>query len=270
MTPRLFLHVMSVEARSQMSYRVDFWLNAVVSFVAQLALVYFLWTAIFAESGKTKVGGYDFHEILFYYVAVILYGNIVRGPQLQGVVSTDIYEGGLNRYLVFPTSYFLFKYAQNLGRLLPAIIQLVLFGIAWVVLFDVPDSMSITPVTVLMGLVAVFLANLLFFVMSYPIQLVAFWADNVWSLAVALRFATNLLGGFLLPLSMFPLWAQDALTWLPFRFLYDFPVNATMGRVSAGEWAMGVALCLGWTAVLAAAGRLVWKRGDLQYSGIGI
>lgn len=270
MRPRLFLQVVSVEARSQMSYRVDFWMNAVVSFIAQIALMYFLWQAVFHESGATRIHGYDLPGILLYYVLVILYGNIVRGPQLQGVISTDIYEGGLNRYLVFPTSYFAFKYAQNLGRLLPAIVQLVLFGLVYAVVIHVPDGVAITPWTVLMGLTSVAFANLLFFVMSYPIQAVAFWADNVWSLAVAMRFLTSLLGGLMIPLRMFPEWSQGPLHWLPFRFLYDFPANVTLGHVSTASWLEGLVLCLGWTAVLGLLGRVVWRRGDLQYSGVGI
>ena len=56
MSLRLFWHVVSTEARTQMSYRVDFWLNAVVSFVAQIVLMYFLWQAMFSESGATRIG----------------------------------------------------------------------------------------------------------------------------------------------------------------------------------------------------------------------
>lgn len=270
MNPRLFLHVVSVEARTRMSYRVDFWINSVVGFLAHFILMYFLWDAVFRESGKAAIGGYDFPTLLLYFVLVILYAKLVRGSELQGQVSTDIYEGGLNRYLVFPTSYAVFKYAQNLGGLLPALLQLVLFGAWFPFLLDLPPDLGLSPATVLMGLVAVAAANLLYFVMLFPLQCVAFWADNVWSLSVALRFVSSVLGGFLLPISVFPDWAQRVLAWLPFRFLFDFPVRVTLGRVSVGEWVTGVGLTLGWAFVLSFAGRMVWRRGELQYSGIGI
>jgi len=269
-TPRLFLHVVSVEARTSMSYRVDFWVNAVVGFAAHFGLQYCVWDAVFRESGRAQIGGYDFATMLLYFVSVILFGKLVRGSELQGQVSTDIYEGGLNRYLVFPTSYFAFKYAQNLGGLLPALIQLALFGAWFPFLLDLPPDLGLSPATALMGLVAVAAANLLYFVMLFPLQCVAFWADNVWSLSVALRFLTGILGGFLLPLSVFPDWAQRGLAWLPFRYLFDFPVNVTLGRVPVGEWLLGIALTLAWALVIGLAGRVVWHRGELQYSGIGI
>ncbi len=270
MSPRLFLHIMSVEARTKMSYRVDFWINAVVGFLASFGLMVFVWSAVFRESGEVRIGGYDLPTMLFYFVAVILYGKLVRGPQLQGAVSSDIYEGGLNRYLVFPTSYFLFKYAQNLGSLLPALMQLFLFGIWFLFLLDLPPDVELSPLTVLMGLVSVAAANLLYFVLLFPLQCAAFWADNVWSLSVALRFVSGLLGGFLLPLSVFPEWSREILVWLPFRFLYDFPVNVSLGKIGVLEWLAGLGLTLAWAAVIGLVGRAVWKRGELQYSGIGI
>jgi len=269
-SPRLFLHIMSLEARTSMSYRVDFWISAVVGFLAHFGLMYFLWGAMFAESGETRIGGYDFPTMLFYFVAVILYGKLVRGPDMSGGVSDDIYEGGLNRYLVFPTSYFLFKYAQNLGALLPALMQLALFGVWFLFVLDLPPDVQLTPLTVAMGLVSVAVANLLYFVMLFPLRCVAFWADNVWSLVVALRFTSGILGGFLIPLSVFPEWSRAILAWLPFRFLFDFPVNVTLGKIPAGEWALGLGLALAWAGVMALIGRVVWRRGELQYSGIGI
>ena len=196
MSPRLFFQVASIEARSQMSYRVDFWINAVVGFVAHFALMYFLWSAMFTESGATRIGGYDFHGMLFYYVGVILFGKIVRGPELQGGVSTDIYEGGLNRYLVFPTNYFGFKVAQSLGQLGPAFVQLILLGVVFLLVLPMPDDVRLTPLTLAMGVTAALAGHLLYFVLGFPLQCVAFWADNVWSLSVALRCLSSRLGGF--------------------------------------------------------------------------
>ena len=55
--PRLLWRVTSLEARTHMSYRVDFWLNAVVGFVADFGVVYFLWMAVFRESGFAADAG---------------------------------------------------------------------------------------------------------------------------------------------------------------------------------------------------------------------
>src|SRR5690606_19127890 len=116
MNASLFRHVLSIEARKLMSYRVDFWVNVILGFCIQMVVTFFLWKAIFAESGEATIGGYSFHGMLYYYVLVILLGKLVRGSDFGAPgVSAEIYDGTLTRYLVYPTSYFPFKYAQHLG-----------------------------------------------------------------------------------------------------------------------------------------------------------
>ena len=270
MTWRLFLHVVSVEARQRMSYRVDFWLNAFIGFAAEFGVAWFLWTALFAESGRQVIGGYDFQTMVVYYVFVIAFAKLVRGADFEAAVSQDIYEGGLNRYLVFPAPYVGIKYAQHLGSLLPALIQTGLFVAVWLAVSGGRGGEAITPGGAVMAAASLVLASLLYYAMAFPLHAVAFWADNVWSLLVALRFATNLLGGLLFPLALFPESLRAANEWLPFRCLFALPVEALMGRISFLAWAQHMALGCGWLVVIAVAARSVWRRGNLQYSGIGM
>jgi ABC-2 type transport system permease protein len=195
---------------------------------------------------------------------------MVRGADHIADVSQDIYDGGLSRYLVYPTSYFRFKYAQHVGLMVPALVQVVLFVVFYVVLFTQPAEARVTPASVLMAAGSVALANVLFYVLHMPIQMVAFWADNVWSLVVMLRFAASLLGGAMLPLALFPAWSQRLLAWLPFRYLFDFPVNTLIGRVTPGEWLANVAVALLWVTLVSGATLVVWRRGVRSYTGVGI
>jgi ABC-2 type transport system permease protein len=270
MSPRLFLHVVSLEARNRMSYRAEFWLNALVGFFVELAVVYFLWQAMFDESGSDAIGGYTLTGMVTYYLAVILLGKLVRTQRFEGGVSADIYEGGLNRYLVFPAGYFPFKYAQHLGGLVPAVFQFSLFAALVVGVLDIPAHLRPTLASATMALTAVALANLLYYLLDYAIQLVAFWADNVWSLDVAKWFLASLLGGFMVPLSVFPEWVVPYLELLPFRFLFDFPARVLLGQIGPAEWAQGLGLALAWCGVFALIGKAVWRRGVRQYAGVGI
>ncbi len=270
MSPGLFLHVVSAQARTNLSYRVDFWINTLLGFLAEFGVQLFLAIALFAESGSSRIGGFTQADLVIYYVAVLLIAKIVRGPQFSGTISQDIYDGGLTRYLLFPSPYFRFKYAQHLGGLLPLCLQAILFGLtAWLVL-DPVDSFRITPLTILGCLVATFAANALYFVIKLPLDLVAFWQDNVWSLAVALRFVSSFLGGAMFPLALFPMWGQRAAEYLPFRLLFDWPVRTLMGDVTPLQFGRDFLLFCVWMLVFSVITRAVWKRGDLQYTGVGI
>src|SRR5204862_7635086 len=122
----------------------------------------------------------------------------------------------------------------------------------------------------LMAAGAVVVANVLYFVLIFPLQEVAFWADNVWTLNVMFRFASQMLGGFLLPLSLFPEWSRPALAALPFKYLYNFPAMTLIGRVSLAEWAAGMSIAIAWCFVIGGTSYVVWRRGTRQYTGVGI
>lgn len=279
MSPRLFLHVLSVSSRQQMSYRVDFWLHAVFAFAVELTIAYFLWQAIFSASGRETIGGYGFRGMLLYYVVVLLVGRLVRGRERDLSVAKEIYEGTLTRYLLYPASWAGFKYAEQLGTLLPGVVQVVALAGGLLVLApagyaevaaEVAAGAGFTPLSVFLAFVAVLGGNLLWFLLRLPIQLVAFWADNVWSLNVLLRFAAEILGGMMLPLVLFPEVMRELLHWLPFRFLFSFPTLTLLGEISPGEWIGGMGILLAWCGVLALVSRAVWKRGELVYTGVGI
>lgn len=266
----LFLRILSIETRKNMSYRADFWIDALASFVVEITVAYFLWQAIFAESGREIIGGFGFEGMVFYYVMVLLTGKIVRGDARKAEIARDIYEGTLTRYLVLPGSYVAFKYAERLGNLFPALVQVLGFGglAAW--LLDVRAVGTITPGSTARAAAALVVGSLTAFLMSYLIESVAFWADNVWSLNVMLRFVAGLAGGQLLPLALFPGWAQTLVELLPFRFLFSFPVLTLIGRIEPAEWLLGMGVGLFWIGALYLAASLAWRRGYEAYTGVGI
>ncbi|HKS17315.1 MAG TPA: ABC-2 family transporter protein [Planctomycetota bacterium] len=268
MTWTLLRDLLTSEMRRRISYRADFWISVISSLAVRLVVSWFIVQAVFAGSGRPVIGGYDAREMFIYYIAIILVAKLVQTTELEQSISQDIYEGGLTRFLLYPVPYGAVKFVQQLGSLGPAVIQILVFG-AWIP-FVVGVPRDFTAAGVAMGIGAILLANLLQFLVTFPIQLIAFWADNVWSLMVMHRFASALLGGMLAPLSFFPDGARHLLEALPFRYLFSFPVEALLGRLSFAEWGVGMAVGLGWCGVMSMIGRAVWRRGTLQYTGVGI
>lgn len=268
MSPRLFFHVAALEARKRMVYRLDFWVASMVGLLVQIGIAYLVTAAVFSESGRATVGGYTFRALVAYYVLVGLVGRLVTATEMEMGISQEIYEGGLTRYLLYPVSYAGAKYAQQLGGTLPALVQVTAFG-AWMPFaFGWPPGMDVS--SALMGGAAILLATLLQFLLLLPVQLVSFWADNVWSLVVGYRLVSRLLGGLFLPLALFPEGVRRALDPLPFKYLFAFPVDALLGRLTWAEWGIGMATGAAWCLAAAAVGTVVWKRGDLRYTGVGI
>ncbi|MCM2324813.1 MAG: ABC-2 family transporter protein [Oligoflexia bacterium] len=262
-------HVFSLELRKLVAYRADFWAGFLGSLVATLGIAYFLWQAIFEERGGTVIGGYTFHGMMLYYLVVALVAKVVQAQEL-GVLAQDIYQGTLNRYLVYPVPFFVYKFIETFAHAALFSLQLVLTVGLFALLFGLPPTHGITPTTVLAGLVTALLAGYLYYSLTVLIELSAFWADNVWSLLVMLRLSTSLLGGALLPLSLFPEGAREALSWLPFEYLFSFPARTFLGELGLAEWLRSAGMLVIWAILSSLAIRLLWRRGLRQYTGVGI
>lgn len=271
MRPRLFVHIVGMEARKIMSYRGDFWINASVGILCQYTLFYCLWSAVYAAEGaRADVGGFDRAGMMAYAMLAVLFSHIVRSGNQETVISREIYDGSLTRFLLYPIRYMTFKYAQCLGAMLPVFMQMAFFLLVFPLVFGVDTGLRWSPAAVGMTGASLLAANFLFFVMRASIELVAFWAEAVWSLLVTLRFACYMLGGFYLPLTMFPEGARAVLKLTPFPYLFFQPVQAAMGRLEVGEWLFGLAVMAAWIVAFAFVYRMVWRRGDRQYTGVGI
>ena len=106
--------------------------------------------------------------------------------------------------------------------------------------------------------------------MASIFEMVSFWADNIWSLMVMLRFIIALFGGLMLPLRFFPDWAQQILNILPFRYLVSFPIKSFFGELTTTQLIEGFIIISLWSVVLTVVVNFIWSKGQKQYSGIGI
>jgi len=100
-------HVLILELKKIASYRVDFWMRLVFAAMAKIFLAYYLWQAVFHEKGVKELGGYSLEGMIYYFVIAALVGNVVFAG--RDSFATEIYDGTLTRYLLYPVSFYLYK-----------------------------------------------------------------------------------------------------------------------------------------------------------------
>lgn len=261
--------VYTIAMRKLLTYRADFWVQFVMSPLVQIVISYALWKALFQASGKPELGGFTFDAMFFYAVMAPLVDSFVS-MNFMVVLSEDIYRGTLTRFLLYPANVFAYKYTEHLSTVTTGLLKTIpIFGV-YLLFFDLPETIHITPAAVLATLGVWILGSTVYFLMVAAVDTVAFWADNVWSLLVFLRFLLQFLGGLYLPLSLVPEGPREWLMRLPFAHIFFQPLQILMGRlpVSAalesaavlGLWGIGTVLIL----------TLSWRRGMLRYTGAGI
>jgi ABC-2 type transport system permease protein len=266
---KLIQSIFLLEVRKIMAYRSDFWINIIGQVATTLVVSYSLWKSIFTFQNIEVMNGFTMHALIFYYVSMPLISRTLLGEDI-GFLAREIYEGSLNKYLVYPLSVFGFK---NITYFVHSIFYAIQLGFVFGIFYFVigPDhTFSLEWGNLFAGIIGLMIGSSVYFILSCSIETIAFWADNIWSLRVLLRMANNFLGGMMVPLAFFPEWALSILKYTPFPYLLTFPINTIMGKVGMEEWFTSVAILLVWYIIFFIIFRIIWARGKFQYTGVGI
>ena len=88
-----------------------------------------------------------------------------------------------------------------------------------------------------------------------------FWTISGRGINTLITGLVIVLSGMVVPLPLFPDWAQTFLYWQPFRGLADVPFRIYSGHIPVDAAAFEIAQQVGWAAVIVAIGRTVLAFG---------
>jgi ABC-2 type transport system permease protein len=91
------------------------------------------------------------------------------------------------------------------------------------------------------------------------VGLFAFFVENNEGMIRMKRVAIDLLSGVLVPMSFFPLWAQNVLGWTPFPAITYLPSSVFTGRISGTEALEALLVQAIWAVVLIIPIFFMWR-----------
>jgi ABC-2 type transport system permease protein len=116
---------------------------------------------------------------------------------------------------------------------------------------------------------ALVLAFLIRYTLMYALAVTAFWTTRVTALFevwYAVEFFTS---GRVAPLSVLPQWAQNIAGALPFQWMFYFPLELFLGRLTQAEALHGFLMQGLWLAAVILLMRVVWRAAIRQYGAVG-
>lgn len=248
-------------------YRWNFLLRMVFGVVPLFGMV-FVWKAIF-ESKRTPINGYDFQEMIFYFLLVVFIDNLITPTEDEWQIAGEIRDGKISAYLIKPMSYLGYRISTYLSyRLLYiAIVFLPIVGLAWFFrdAIRLPAQAWTWPAFALSTLMA---AGLQFFI-AYSVAMIAFWILEISTIVFLIYSFEYFLSGNVFPLDIMPAWLQPFIKWSPFTYQLFFPVQVAMERVQGAALAQGLAIQAGWLLVAWCGAQFLWARGVRKYQAFG-
>ena len=223
-----------------------------------------VWLSL-AQDGP--IGNYSAGDFVAYYL-MALYVRQMTAVWVSWELDSDIRHGELAIKLLHPLNpfhdYVSFNIASNILRFI-LVTPLIALAAWWV-----PGvHFLLTPLNLALFAIALFAAWLLRYITDYIIGLLSFWMSQATSLQEIQWMLLLLLGGTVAPLDLLPGGVGVVAQYLPFRFMFSFPIEIMLGRLSEFELVKGFLLCLGWATLFLTMQIIVWRRGLRVFSAYG-
>lgn len=253
--------------QSAMEYRADF-IMSIFSGGFLILIQCFLWTAIFESSTNKVIYGYTYPEMIAYSIMAGLIAKIVS-TGFEWEIAEDIKNGGLNKFIVQPIGYFLYRISCFLGR--KAIQLAVLFILSLIALISCSLflNFNIEIIRIFLFLPFVFMATILNFLIYYCLSALAFIMTEVWGVFIAASQGILMLSGGIFPLDVFGKIGYKVLSILPFKYLIFYPANIINGRLTTSEILSGAIIQSIWILIFLVLANRCWKSGLKKYVAVG-
>lgn len=179
-----------------------------------------LWRVTYSASGNQSLGGLTLSAMLWY----LMFAETIElsKPRPARAISEQVKDGSVAYVLNKPYNFLLYHLSTSLGDSILRAGMNALFGgiIVWLMMGPPPPLLGW-----LMGLVGLLGSWLLHFCINAMIGLAAFLAENVDPFEWIYQKLVFILGGLLLPISLYPEWLQAIVRNLPFSYMVYEPAS---------------------------------------------
>ncbi|MEZ4709983.1 MAG: ABC-2 family transporter protein [Caldilineaceae bacterium] len=214
-----------------------------------------LWRVTYGAVGAQQIGGLRYEDVLWY----LMLAEVIElsKPRLAQGIAQSVRDGSIAYLLSKPYNYIVYQCSIGLGdSLLKMGMNAVIGGATLWLIVGPPPPVWGWP----LALVTVMGAWLIYFCISALIGLAAFVTEEVRAFEWIYQKLIFILGGFLIPIDLYPDWLQPIAKSTPFAYAIYGPgrlfVDPSLGRfaeVFAGQ--------ILWIFVLGGLLMLAYRRG---------
>ena len=264
---RLKWLILRTAIEERLVYRADFAFSTLVRFLPIVTQI-FLWSSIFQNDPTRIMKGYNFGQMVSYYLLVMMARAFSSMPGLSTGIAGSIADGSVRKYLIQPVDMLDHLFWHRVAhKLVYYVIAAGPFALVfWLCRAHLPGWPA-WPVT------AAFVASLLMsfavgFLIESLIGLIAFWFLEVSSLIFIYMMLSYFLSGHMIPLEWLEQWIPFV-NYLPFKYLAYTPAAIMLGRIPADQLPRELFIQALWIAALLMMNRIAFNRGVRRYSSFG-
>ena len=224
-----------------------------------LALVYFLWKAIYDSSGVSVVNGMTFYDTMIYLILATAIFNLLE-MFIVWDMSRAIQSGEIIMHLLKPMRYRLYTFWSYSGS------HVISFFLTFIPTFIVVAIVTKGAIPVGWNLLYFMVSLILALIVNFNIEMlvapICLYTESTWGINIVKETIVLLLSGASIPLAFFPEGFRTVVEYLPFRAVYDIPLTVLLQK-NGTDTLQGLLPRLGvqlfWCIVLTILGNLFWN-----------
>ncbi len=237
------------------TYRFDVF-TTIASVLVRVYLLRMVWVALYARNAHQS-GDLPLHAIITYSTVALLMGLVMDIDQTR-TLHDKLHDGSIATDFMKPISVPLYLFADGSGEVLfhATLIVPSLVLALFIVHIDVPG-----PLVLAAFFVSFLLGYLVGFFMNFLLNCIAFWTLEIHAFQLIVTWVSDLFGGEIIPLLIFPVILQKIAFALPFAAMFSTPLLIYVGVITPSRYLAAMGLQAFWVVVLAAAGSVIWRAG---------
>jgi ABC-2 type transport system permease protein len=189
-------------------------------------------------------------EMITYMTAYVIVANIVGmfySRDMMTMIGGKVASGNFAYDLIRPVNIITMSYRTLLGSLTSG---LILRALPQVLIFLPVLIKSVALSNILPSLAAILIGHFLYIILYALLGFLAFIVIEIWPFRRLLDDTIRFVSGSVVPLALFPTWLQRLSDFLPFKYLYDFPLRLLLNQLEGSDVIKGLLISAAWTAAL--------------------
>ena len=224
--------------------------------LVRVYLLRMVWTALYMRNTPVP-HALPLHAIVTYSTVALLMGLVMDIDQTR-MLYDKLHDGSIATDFMKPISVPLYFFADGTGEVLfhaALIVPSLLFALL-IVHIDVPGPGVLAAFFVSFGL-----GYFVGFFINFILNCTAFWTLEIHAVQLIVTWITDLLGGEIIPLLIFPAVLQRIAYALPFAAMFSTPLLIYVGAIPPARYLEVMGLQLFWIVALGAFAAVLWRAG---------
>lgn len=250
---------------SNLEYRLNYFIDAVLQPALTTGIEVLLWFAVFRGAATNEIAGFTQDYYIAYAIWAAFFARIATSWMYEYRMIQEIDSGSINSLLVRPMTFYEYYFSQLMGYKVVTTVVSMIFPLAIIFAFQYPTQFSRLPV----AFALVFYFLILVHSISFVVAGSAFYLNKVYALTGAKNLALWLFTGELFPLDLIPEPYRGYVIALPFSAGVYVPVGYLTGRLQIDAvWSAFSSVTIG-IVVVNIFGVWLWRKGVNVYAGTG-